>query len=72
MKLKKKYRERRISMDIESIRFIADQQAKIDSLEKDIENIFLMTKGLQKTMLCSGNEYVRAIAEFLMNQQEKR
>ena len=59
-------------MEIESIRFIADQQAKIDSLEKDMENLFLMAKGFQKTMLCSDNEHVRFIAEFIMDQQEKK
>ncbi|WP_293738980.1 hypothetical protein [uncultured Parabacteroides sp.] len=59
-------------MDIESIRFIADQQKEIDSLRRDIENLFFMTKGYQKTMICSDNEYVDYIADFIIKQQQDK
>ena len=39
----------------------------IDSLRRDIENLFLMAKGYQKTMICSDNEYVDYIADFIIN-----
>lgn len=60
------------SMDIESIRFIAEQQSMIDSLRRDIENLFLMAKGYQKTMICSDNEYVDYIADFIIKQQQDK
>lgn len=59
-------------MDIESIRFIAEQQLMIDSLRRDIGNLFLMAKGYQKTMICSDNEYVDYIADFIIKQQQDK
>lgn len=53
-------------MDIESIRFIADQQKEIDSLNSEIASLFMLVKGFSNTMVKSDNMYINEIANFIV------
>lgn len=58
-------------MDIDSIRFIASQQQEIDSLNEDIRCLFMLANGKSNDMLCSNNEFVNYISEFIIDARKK-
>ncbi len=57
-------------MDIESIRFIADQQKEIDSLNSEITSLFMLAEGLSNTMVKSDNMYISKIADFIVEAKK--
>lgn len=57
-------------MDIESIRFITDQQKEIDSLNSEIASLFMLVKGFSNTMVKSDNMYINEIANFIVEAKK--